>query len=136
YFKVKLFADTERDLARLRALSRLLQPETDYFVTFDGNENFKTFEAFREFWEKASAEPALRELWRRILLVEQPVHRERTLSDDVGTALRAWPDRPRLIIDESDGAVGDLPRALALGYAGTSHKNCKGIIKGLANACL
>src|SRR2546427_2024437 len=27
------------------------------------------------------------------------------------SALRAWPDRPRLIIDESDGAVGDLPRA-------------------------
>ena len=136
YFKVKLFADAERDLARLRAISRLLRPETDYFVTFDGNENFKTFEAFREFWEKASAEPALRELWRRILLVEQPVHRDRTLSDDVGTALRAWPDRPRLIIDESDGAVGDLPRALSLGYAGTSHKNCKGIVKGLANACL
>jgi hypothetical protein len=32
--------------------------------------------------------------------------------------------------------VGDLPRALALGYAGTSHKNCKGIVKGIANACL
>src|SRR2546426_1585156 len=27
--------------------------------------------------------------------------------------------RSPLIIDESDGAVGDLPRALALGYAGT-----------------
>jgi hypothetical protein len=50
--------------------------------------------------------------------------------------LRAWPDRPPFIIDESEGAVGDLPRALALGYAGTSHKNCKGIIKGIANACL
>ena len=32
--------------------------------------------------------------------------------------------------------IGDLPRALALGYAGTSHKNCKGIVKGIANACL
>jgi hypothetical protein len=41
-----------------------------------------------------------------------------------------------LIIDESDGAVEDLPRALTLGYAGTSHKNCKGIVKGIANACL
>jgi len=57
-------------------------------------------------------------------------------SDDPVAALRAWPDRPRLIIDESDGALGDLPRALALGYAGTSHKNCKGIVKGIANACL
>jgi hypothetical protein len=25
---------------------------------------------------------------------------------------------------------------LSLGYAGTSHKNCKGIVKGIANACL
>ena len=47
YFKVKLFADAERDLARLRELSRLLERETggEYFVTLDGNENFKSFEA-------------------------------------------------------------------------------------------
>src|SRR5207249_3911482 len=83
-----------------------------------------------------ASDPALSELWRRIIVVEKPVHRDRALSDDPGTALRGWPDRPRLIIDESDGAVGDLPRALALGYAGTSHKNCKGSVKGIANACL
>jgi hypothetical protein len=138
YFKVKLFAEEKQDFARLRELSRLLERETGgkCFVTLDGNENFKNFETFREFWQKAAAEPALRELWRRIIVVEQPVHRDRALSDDLGPALRAWPDRPPLIIDESDGAVGDLPRALALGYAGTSHKNCKGIVKGIANACL
>jgi hypothetical protein len=138
YFKVKLFADAERDLARLRELSRLLERAAsgDYFVTVDGNENFKDFATFREFWRKAAGEPGLRELWRRIVVVEQPVHRDRSLSDDVGAALRAWPDRPPLIIDESDGALGDCPRALALGYSGTSHKNCKGIVKGIANACL
>ena len=137
YFKVKLFADPERDLTRLRELSRLLKPATgECFVTLDGNENFKNFGAFRDFWQKAAAEPALRELWRRILFVEQPVHRDRALSDDPGAALRGWPDRPPLVIDESDGALGDLPRALALGYVGTSHKNCKGIVKGIANACL
>lgn len=32
--------------------------------------------------------------------------------------------------------LGDLHRALECGYAGTSHKNCKGILKGIANACL
>jgi hypothetical protein len=138
YFKVKLFADEKQDFARLRELSRLLERGTGgkSFVTLDGNENFKNFETFREFWQKAATEPGLRELWRRIIVVEQPVHRDRALSDDLGSALRAWPDRPPLIIDESDGAVGDLPRALALGYAGTSHKNCKGIVKGIANACL
>jgi hypothetical protein len=138
YFKVKLFADAERDFARLRELSRLLERETggDYFVTLDGNENFKCFGAFREFWQQSSADAAVRTLWQRILVVEQPVHRDHALSSDAGAALRAWPDRPPLIIDESDGELGDLPRALSLGYAGTSHKNCKGIVKGLANACL
>src|SRR5207247_7825279 len=29
-----------------------------------------------------------------------------------------------------------LPQALRLGYAGTSHKNCKGVFKGIVNACL
>jgi len=130
------FDYAQRDFARLRELSRLLERQTrgEYFVTLDGNENFKDFAVFREFWQKAATDPALRELWRRIIVTEQPVHRDKALSDD--PALREWPDRPRLIIDESDGAVGDLPRALALGYAGTSHKNCKGIVKGIANACL
>ena len=138
YFKVKLFADAERDLARLRELGRLLARETggDYLVTLDGNENFQGFEPFREFWREAAGDPALRDLWRRIIVVEQPVHRDRALSDGPAAALLAWPDRPPMIIDESDGALGDLPRALALGYAGTSHKNCKGIVKGIVNACL
>src|SRR5205807_8975572 len=47
-----------------------------------------------------------------------------------------WPDRPLLVIDESDGEIESLPQALRLGYAGTSHKNCKGVFKGILNACL
>src|SRR5262249_58169107 len=35
----------------------------------------------------------------------------------------------------SDVCSSDL-RALARGYQGTSHKNCKGVFKGIANACL
>jgi len=138
YFKVKLSGAMDRDFPRLRELTRVLERETDgrFFVTLDGNENFNDFDVFSEFWQLAEAEPALRDLWRRILVVEQPVHRDRALSDDAGAVLRAWPERPPLIIDESEGAVGDLPRALALGYVGTSHKNCKGIVKGIANACL
>lgn len=138
YFKIKLFADPARDLARLSALNGLLMRLTggDFLVTLDGNENFESMDAFRAFWEQAAQNPALAELWQRIIVVEQPVHRDRALSDAAGAALASWPNRPRLIIDESDGAIGDLPRALALGYDGTSHKNCKGIVKGLANACL
>lgn len=138
YFKVKLSGVADCDFPRLRALASLLERETggEFFITLDGNENFDDFDAFREFWQQAVSETALDELWRRIIVVEQPVHRDRALRDDVGAGLLSWPDRPPLIIDESDGAVGDVPRALELGYAGASYKNCKGIVKGIANACL
>jgi hypothetical protein len=138
YFKIKLTGKGEIDLPRLERIVALLDREAaaDWRVTLDGNENFRDFHAFRTYWEEALAWPALRSLWSRVLVVEQPVHRDRALADDVGPALGDWLERPRLIVDESDGAVGDVPRALALGYAGASHKNCKGIVKGLANAAL
>ena len=136
YFKIKLTGKGEIDLPRLERIVGLLDREApaDWRVTLDGNENFRDFHAFRAYWEDALAWPALQPLWPRVLVVEQPVHRDRALADDVGPALHDWSGRPRLIVDESDGAVGDVPRALALGYAGASHKNCKGIVKGLANA--
>jgi hypothetical protein len=64
------------------------------------------------------------------------LHRDIALEDSVGDGFGDWPDRPPIIIDESDATIKSLPLALALGYAGTSHKNCKGIFKGVANACL
>jgi hypothetical protein len=138
YFKVKLNGVPDADFDRLDRIAEILLRETggEYFVTLDGNENFADFGSFRTFWETARARSSLRGLWSRILIVEQPVHRDRALVDAAGDVLRAWPGRPSLIIDESDGNIGDLSRALDLGYAGTSHKNCKGIVKGIANACL
>jgi L-alanine-DL-glutamate epimerase-like enolase superfamily enzyme len=138
YFKVKLSGARDADFDRLDRVAAVLERETagEYFVTLDGNENFADFGAFRTFWDDARRRDRLRRFWPRVLLVEQPVHRKRALDESSCDALRSWPDRPPLIIDESDGSVGDLPRALDLGYAGTSHKNCKGIVKGLANACL
>ncbi|MBL9127894.1 MAG: hypothetical protein JNL97_09625 [Verrucomicrobiales bacterium] len=137
-FKIKLAGDAARDVARLEAVDRLLASlgVADYRVTLDGNENFAGFDAFREFWGRVVDAPGLREFRRRVLFVEQPVHRSRALSDEGARVLEAWKDRPPLVIDESDGAVEDLERALAIGYDGTSHKNCKGIVKGLAHACL
>jgi hypothetical protein len=138
YFKVKLNGVPDTDFHRLDRIAEILLRETggEYFVTLDGNENFADFGTFRTFWETARARSSLRGLWSRILIVEQPVHRDRALVDAAGDVLRAWPARPALIIDESDGNIGDLSRALDLGYAGASHKNCKGIVKGIANACL
>jgi len=58
------------------------------------------------------------------------------MSDAVAAELNGWAERPPMIIDESDGEISTARKALAMGYGGTSHKNCKGIFKGLANACL
>lgn len=138
YFKVKLSGAADADFDRLERIADILLRETggDYFVTLDGNENFTDFGSFRLFWENARTRTRLRGFWPRLLVVEQPVHRDRALEDQAGDVLRAWHERPSFIIDESDGQLGDLQHALDLGYTGTSHKNCKGILKGLINACL
>lgn len=70
------------------------------------------------------------------MLVEQPLLRSKALDPALAGELRGWEGRPPLIIDESDGDPGALRRALELGYAGVSHKNCKGVFRGVANACL
>ena len=136
YFKVKLSGAPDRDVPRLLNLLGVLRRATDrdWCMTLDGNENFHDFETFRAFWEDARGEPSLGDLWRHVLAVEQPVHRNHALDDRAVAALSGWDNRPPIIIDESDGAIGDVPRALEIGYVGASHKNCKGIVKGIANA--
>jgi hypothetical protein len=76
---------------------------------------------------------------RRLIFVEQPLHRDVALSAGVREELLGWKKEgglPPIIIDESDGHPGALLEALACGYVGTSHKNCKGVFKGIANGCL
>jgi hypothetical protein len=138
YFKVKLRGTLDLDVPRLVDLVGLLERETrgDYWLTLDGNESFGDCYRFREFWERLRAEARLRPLWSHVVAVEQPVHRAHALDVMAGRALAGWSERPPLIIDESDGAVGDLVAALECGYVGTSHKNCKGIVKGIANAAV
>jgi hypothetical protein len=138
YFKVKLRGIPREDFVRLRDIFRVLSRTTegDFWLTVDGNENFHDFGAFHDFWEQASGDPALTEMLTHTLVVEQPVHRDRALDDEARDSIARWENRPPLIIDESDGALGDVPRALSVGYAGASYKSCKGIVKGMANACL
>ena len=71
-----------------------------------------------------------------LLFVEQPIHRDFALHESVRQEIESWESGPPMIIDESDGELDSLRRALELGYRGTSHKNCKGVFKGVANACL
>ncbi|MCO6451136.1 MAG: hypothetical protein J5I90_10155 [Caldilineales bacterium] len=137
YFKIKVSGDDERDLARLIEIARIIEAATsDFAFTLDGNEQYKTVAAFRDFWNRFSTEPELAEFMRQLLFIEQPFPRTIALSDATRQDLWRWHDRPPMIIDESDAELGSLPRALDCGYAGTSHKNCKGVFKGLANACL
>lgn len=137
WFKIKVSGHVSADLQRLTTLADLLHRHCPdgYHCTLDGNEQFHTIAAFRAFLDELQSTPAIAPLFQRILLIEQPVHRTHALDDSLEAEFKAW-NGPPLIIDESDGSLTDLPKALALGYSGTSHKNCKGIVKSLANAAL
>ena len=138
HFKIKINGEAARDRDRLTRMAGILARECagrDWAFSLDGNESFKEVGVFADYARGLMAAPELAGFWRRLLFIEQPWHRDVALSPAIGELARAWPERPPIIIDESDAELGSLPAALALGYAGTSHKNCKGIFKGLANAC-
>lgn len=137
HFKIKLGGDIERDRLRLLRLAEVIERHTaDYRFTLDGNENYRAVAPFRMLWEGFRADPAIARFLQHLIFVEQPFHRAVALDESTTAELLAWKDRPPIIIDESDADCSALPTALAGGYAGTSHKNCKGVIHGIANACL
>jgi hypothetical protein len=137
YFKIKIDGDAARDRARIAKIAAVIANGCrgrEYAFSLDGNESFREVATFVEH-ARALRGTGPREFWERLLFIEQPLHRKVALTA-AGELAARWPDRPPIIIDESDAELGSLPAALALGYAGTSHKNCKGIFKGIANACL
>jgi hypothetical protein len=137
HFKIKLGGDVERDRERLRRIARVIEAQTgEYYFTLDGNENFRTVPPFRGLWEALRGDPVIARFLQGLIFVEQPFHRDVALAGSTTSELLAWPDRPPMMIDESDSDCGALPVALAGGYAGTSHKNCKGVFHGIGSACL
>jgi hypothetical protein len=138
HFKIKINGDLDRDRHRLGRIAAVIAAEApaDFAFTLDGNEQFRALDDFRSYWEQLTHAPALQPFFQHLLFVEQPLHRDVALQPQQTKGAADWPDRPPTIIDESDGELDSLPRALQLGYAGTSHKNCKGVFKGIANACL
>ncbi len=138
HFKIKMDGNApDAARARLKAVFAVLAEGVgaDLAFSLDGNESFGSVDAFRDFWRSLEAEPGVGPMLKHLLFVEQPMSRLVAL-DPAKSDLRSWSGRPPIIIDESDGDLGDLGQALRLGYAGTSHKNCKGILKGVAHACL
>jgi hypothetical protein len=139
HFKLKVAGDIDKDAARLKRIAAIIQKNVrggDWAHSIDANENYKEIAPFRRLWETLARDEALKPFLSRLLFVEQPLHRDVALSDHVKSEISDSKDRPPIIIDESDGDLTSLPRALECGYVGTSHKNCKGIIKGINNACL
>jgi hypothetical protein len=137
HFKLKAAGELARDRERLGRILALLEREcgAGFSFSIDGNESFHGADEFVAYARELHEVPALRAVWSRLLFFEQPWHRDVALTPAIAAAARAWPDLPAVIIDESDATPASLPTALGLGYAGTSHKNCKGVIKGLLNAC-
>lgn len=132
YFKIKICGDLEVDQPRLCALADILQRECpDFRATLDGNEQFSSMEHFCSHWNELIKDPRLEKMLSapHLLFVEQPIHRDHALLTEV-------PGGSVCIIDESDAELSSLQSALSAGYRGTSHKNCKGVFKGIANACL
>lgn len=135
-FKLKLSGNPGEDEPRLERTFSLLDtvaPE-DWTFSLDANENYASAQEFCAAWSRLSTRPWMQRRLTRLLFVEQPVRRADALTPTADW--RSWPDAPPLIIDESDGEPNSLRTALGLGYRGVSHKNCKGVFRGLANSCL
>lgn len=141
HLKIKVNGDFDADLERLSDIAQLVERTgvRDFGFTLDGNEQFRDPSSFRAYWERLSGQADLREFLSHLIFVEQPFHRDVALDPTVmggDGGLAEWAGRPRMIIDESDAETDSLRRALELGYHGTSHKNCKGVFRGVINACL
>jgi L-alanine-DL-glutamate epimerase-like enolase superfamily enzyme len=138
YFKIKVSADLNADRARLAAIAQLLDealPEK-YQVTLDGNEQFPSCDALESWYAAMEFEKDLRNLLGRVIFIEQPIERTSALSPEAAAGLERAGELPPVIIDESDDSIDSFKRAVALGYRGTSVKNCKGVLKGFLNKML
>jgi hypothetical protein len=131
YYKLKVGGDIRADLERLSRIAAVLDAGAgDYRTTLDGNEQYDDVEGIVELWRKVEETPALARLAKSTLFIEQPIKRAVALSRSVAPLAK----HRAVIIDESDGELSSFPKALALGYAGVSSKNCKGFYKSILNA--
>lgn len=136
-FKLKIAGDIDQDEERVRTILHLLDEICDdYRITLDANEQYSSVEELRTLINRLRADSSISELGEKLLFVEQPFPRDIALSSRIGTKLKKWGGRPPIIIDESDAHLDSCRTALDKGYAGTSHKNCKGVFKSIINKCL
>ncbi len=134
YLKIKLSGRLDEDLTRLNSIAEIVSRSVSpCSVTLDGNEQYKDVGEFYELVNRLRTTPSLQSLDRAILFIEQPLERSVSLSSDAASLLNRISRYKPVIIDEADGTPDAFRIAMALGYRGVSHKNCKGIYKSLLN---
>lgn len=131
FFKVKVSGKVDHDLERLSRIWDVVLEADQPAITLDANEAFTDLRMLDEFVRRLEDEQL--GLFQHILYVEQPLPRALTFDPQTRTAIERISERKPLIIDEADGTLDAFKRAHAIGYRGTSHKNCKGFFKSLLN---
>lgn len=134
HFKVKISGDPEGDLDRLRRIWDVVPKTPETLVTMDANEAYRNVDRLGEFMQRLRRD--LPGLFDHVALIEQPLPRGLTLDGSTASAIRRVNEIKPLVIDEADGTLDAFKRALSIGYAGVSHKNCKGFFKSLTNRAL
>ena len=134
HFKIKIEGTPKRDFPRLKRIAEILPKGPDVLITMDANEMFKKIEIFEEFVGRIRRE--LPDLFQRLAWFEQPMPRAMSLDPKAAPGVRRIGKQIPLTIDEGDGTLDAFKRAHAIGYSGTSHKNCKGFFKSLLNRAL
>jgi hypothetical protein len=134
YLKIKVNGVLSNDLERLRSIAALLdRGSAEYSISLDGNEQYKDMDSFVELLQKIQEDAALRRFYENVLYIEQPLERSIALDPTLAAGIRAVAASKPLLVDESDGDLDSFKEAVALGYLGVSSKNCKGLIKAVAN---
>ena len=138
YFKIKVSNSLDRDLDRLINIASLVEKQrgSDYRITLDGNEQYKSAHSFQGLTDAILNTRELATLWNNIICIEQPLERTIVLESEHTKGIQELAKKKIVIIDESDGTLESYAKALKIGYRGVSSKNCKGPIKSLLNAGL
>ncbi len=129
-FKIKITGDPDHDLRRLDRIWEIVPRDKEPIITLDANEAYEDLEAFEGMVNRL--EKSNLALFQHISFIEQPLPRRIALSEGAGEYIRRVAKKKPIIIDESDDSLDAFSRALAIGYTGTSHKNCKGVYKSVA----
>ena len=136
YLKIKLGGVLDSDIERLRQIADVLVGDRQYSVSLDGNEQYGHPDELLELMGAMGADRRLQGLYESVIYIEQPLDRGRALDGDFAGGIRALSGLKPVVIDESDDALDSFARAARVGYNGVSAKNCKGLIKAIANRAL